>query len=114
MIPSNTIIFACIIVKADAFLVVDSDEDARELSAIENSLHNLRSCSQLLDNENVPEFCHTRQSSNELSRKSRSFLELKVKDEQCMKSPCSRKSHKIIAKVILSPHSFFEKFIFEF
>ena len=100
MISSNTIIFVCtIITKAEAIL---AEEDAQELFDIENSLHELRTCSQSLNNGHVPEFCYARQSprANELSRKSRSFWELKGQDEQCLKTPCSRKSHKITTKVI--------------
>ena len=113
MISSNTIIFVCIIIKAEAIILAENEaEDAQELFAIENSLHELRTCSQSLDTERVPEFCYTRQSprANELSRKSRSFWELKGQDEQCLKTPCSRKSHKITTKVIFQqifhfPHS---------
>ena len=100
MISSNTIIFVCIIIKAEAILA-ENEADQRELFAIENSLHELRTCSQSLDNGRVPEFCYTRQSprANELSRKSRSFWEMRGQDEQCLKTPCSRKSHKITTKV---------------
>ena len=107
MISSNTIIFVCIITKAEAILAENEAEDAQELFAIENSLHELRTCSQSLNNGHVPEFCYTRQSprANELSRKSRSFWELKGQDEQCLKTPCSRKSHKITTKV--NYHHFF-------
>ena len=101
MISSNTIILVCTIIKAEAILAENEAEDARELFAIENALHELRTCSQSLDTGRVPEFCYTRQSprANELSRKSRSFWELKGQDEQCLKTPCSRKSHKITTKV---------------
>ena len=89
------------ITKAEAILAENEAEDAQELFAIENSLHELRTCSQALNTGHVPEFCYTRQSprANELSRKSRSFWELKGQDEQCLKTPCSRKSHKITTKV---------------
>ena len=110
MISSNTIIFVCIIIKAEAILA-ENEADQRELFAIENSLHELRTCSQSLDNGRVPEFCYTRQSprANELSRKSRSFWEMRGQDEQCLKTPCSRKSHKITTKVIFSKNPQFCK-----
>lgn len=110
MISSNTIILVCTIIKAEAILAENEAEDARELFAIENALHELRTCSQSLDTDSVPEFCYTRQSprANELSRKSRSFWELKGQDEQCLKTPCSKKSHKITTKV-----NFTRMFIFE-
>ena len=105
MISSMTIIFVCIIIKAEAIILAENEaEDTQELFAIENSLQELRTCSQSFDTERVPEFCYTRQSprANELSRKSRSFWEFKGQDEQCLKTPCSRKSHKITTKVIFS------------
>ena len=46
MISSNTIIFACIIVKDDGILADNNVDNARKRSAIENSLYNLRAYSQ--------------------------------------------------------------------
>ena len=98
MNSAKTIIFLCTVtLKADTIL----GEDQRELFAIENSLHELRTCSQSFDDEHVPEFCYSRQSkrADELSRKSRFFWGSKGQDDQCIKTPCSRKSHKISTKV---------------
>ena len=102
MNSAKTIIFLCTVtLKADTIL----GEDQRELFAIENSLHELRTCSQSFDDEHVPEFCYSRQSkrADELSRKSRFFWGSKGQDDQCIKTPCSRKSHKISTKVNYIP-----------